>query len=214
MQVSVKYKFAFLCQPKCASTAIEEMLKPFSDFGSLSGRASFKHTNLKQYSQYIKPYIEQTGAKNCETVCLMREPISWLESFFKYRSRDVLKDPKHPNHHRSTANMTFNEFIEGYLEDERAPYASVGSQLDFIVDKNGKVGVDKIFAYENINDFLEYMNCRIGTDLTLPILNTSPNRVIEDIDPILRIKLEKELEDEIRFYQQILQHKEDKSSVT
>ncbi len=204
MQISIEYDYVFLCQPKCASTAIEKALTPYSDLGSLSGRASIKHTNTRQYNEYIRPYITQIGGKDCETICLMREPISRLVSFYKYRSREALSNPDHPNHHRSTANISFTEFIEGYLADETAPYSATKSQLSFIIDNTGAIGVDKIFAYENIQYFLDYMSQKIGSELKLPLLNQSPSRPIETLEPTLQIALEKALEKDIAFYNTVL----------
>lgn len=92
MLISAKYNFVFLCTPKCASSSIETMLRRYSDI-SLVGPPFFRHTNYRIYSKYLKPYLMETGKiKNIETICLIREPLSWLHSWYRFRARHEIRD--------------------------------------------------------------------------------------------------------------------------
>jgi hypothetical protein len=171
MKISLKNNFAFLCMPKCASVSIEDMLDPFAQI-STSGLAKLRHTNYREYQRYIRPYInERFEDVDLETICIFREPTDWLNSWYKYRSRSK---PGRSDQDKSTAHISFSEFIEAYLQDAPPPFADVRCQYDFVKDENGEVGVDKIFLYEDIPSFTNYMEEKVGTSLALKHKNVSP----------------------------------------
>jgi hypothetical protein len=176
MLISVKYDFVFLCTPKCASTSIEAMLRPYADI-ALQGPNHFRHTNLRDYIRYIRPYvIDKAGVATIETICLVREPMSWLDSWYRFRARHELRDPHHASHHHSTADVSFEDFVRAFVSEEPPAFAAgIGSQFDFVKDDMDAIGVDTIFRYENVEDVVAYMSRRIGKTLTLPRRNVSPN---------------------------------------
>lgn len=177
MLISVKYNYVFLCTPKCASHSIEAMLKPYSDIAFLN-MPVLRHTNYVEYAHYIKPYLDaKFGSNQIETICLIREPVSWLNSWYRFRLRNALRNPKHPSHKNSTYGVEFSEFIQAYMSPNPPSYANVSSQFGFVRDQNHQVGIDTIFRYENIEDFVEYMSQRIGKKLRITNLNTSPKKV-------------------------------------
>ena len=174
MLISVKHNYVFLCTPKCASVSIEAMLKPYCDI-ALLGLPAFRHTNYTEYSQYLEPYLkEKAGIDSIETICLVREPLSWLKSWYKFRSRHELRNPNASNHKNSTYGIQFSEFIEAYISPNPPAFADVGSQFDFVKDYMNEVGVDRIFFYENIEDFVEYMSHKVGKKLKIKNKNVSP----------------------------------------
>lgn len=176
MLISVKYNFVFLCTPKCASNSIEDMLLPYSDI-SLGGPPAFRHTNYRDYANYIKPYLKETiGNGDLETVCVVREPLSWLNSFYRYRSRFEIRNPNHPNFHNSTHGIEFAEFVKAYMLPEPPAYADLDSQYAFVKNDQNEVGVDKIFPYENMEDFIEYMSQKVGKKLKMDYKNVSPKK--------------------------------------
>lgn len=173
MLISVKHNFVFICNTKCASNSCEEMLKPYSDLQLIHPR--LRHSLYRQYEQCIKPLIkEQFDVENLETICVFREPVSWLYSWYRFRTRVELKNPSHPNHCRSTAGISFNEFLESYLSPNPKPYAEFGNQSKVIRDATGEVKVDKLFPYERLDLLTEYMSAKVGAPLTLKAINVSP----------------------------------------
>ena len=172
MRISTKYGFTFLCTPKCASTSIEKALTPYSQLMT-KGDPQLKHTNYKQYNEFIKPFLSNSK-KEIEVVCLMREPISWLHSWYRFQSREALKSPDHKLHHKYSGNMTFEEWINDYLSDKPSNNPIKHSQHTYFIDKNGKVGVDKIFKYENMVEIKEYFELKVGEKIEFPRLNISP----------------------------------------
>lgn len=164
------------------------MLKPYSEI-HLSGSPRVRHTNVRQFEEHIKPYLSTVaGINGIETVCLVREPVSWLNSWYRFRARHQLRDGHHPY---STAHVSFEEFVRGYLASPRPSFAEVGTQFDFVRDAGGELGVDRLFAYDDIKAVVAYFSNRIGKRLKIRALNVSPDRVyssnaVERIDALKR----------------------------
>ena len=172
MLVSVKSRFVFLCMQKCASTSIEAMLRPFCE---ISMGQPFKHTDYRTYKKQLEPYLtDRSQVDRFETVCLVREPLSWLHSWYRFRSRLAAKDPKHPAHQNNTFGMSFAEFVEAYMSPSPPPFAHVGCQFDLVKDETNNIGVDTLFQYEKIGEFCGYMSGKIGQHLEMQYRNVSP----------------------------------------
>ena len=177
MLIGKKHKYVFLCNTKCASNSIEEMLKPYSEI-ALVGLQTVRHTNFADYDQYIKPYLKVIAeADNLETICIVREPLSWLNSWYRFRSRSTLRNPEHPNHHKSTFGMEFSEFITAYMSPEPPAFVKdISSQFNFVKNSMGEIGVDTIFLYENLDSLVDYMSHRVDSNLKLKSINVSPRK--------------------------------------
>ncbi len=168
--------FVFLAMPKCASTAIEQKLVRRSKV-ALSG-AGLKHVSMSEFERFVQPMLEHAGhaRSSYEVVCLFREPVDWVQSWWRYRSRPSLAD--HPNRRQNFAGgVSFEEFAEAYIE-RSTPYARVdgGSQSAFVRGVNADVGVDRIFRYEELEKFVSYVEGKLRRDVTLEHSNASPDR--------------------------------------
>ncbi len=153
------------------------MLSPYCEI-VMSKYPAVKHTSYREYKQLILPYLEmKTGTTDFETICLIREPISWLNSWYRFRSREELRDPNHPNHENCTYGVSFSEFIAAYTATNSPPFAKLRTQYDFVSDEVGNK-VDTIFLHERINDFVKYMSDKIGKELVLEKRNVSPRNNI------------------------------------
>lgn len=174
MLISNRYQFVFFSTPKCASVSIEAMLKPYSSIHIL-GTPQLRHTNYREFHHHIEPFLRtKIDSEQLESVCLIREPLSWLYSWYRFRSRKELRDPRSPIHINCTAHVDFAQFIEAYISPSPPPFAQLESQFEFVQDENGRCGIDKIFLYENIGDFVEYMTDKVDAQLTLATKNVSP----------------------------------------
>ncbi len=185
MRISIRYDFAFLCMPKSASTSIEDALMPYCDLVTRGTDPLLKHTNYRAYSKFIEPYLKNMTGKAPETVCVMREPIDWLYSWYRYRKRDALRGKEN-----STQNMDFSEFVSKYISGE----IKLGKQSNFIINKNGKIGVDKIFKYEDLDKLKVYFEEKIGKIIEFPVMNVSPTEEL-----MLDDELKGELENYLKF---------------
>jgi hypothetical protein len=123
-----------------------------------------------------------------ETVALIREPVSWLYSWYRFRARNALRTQKHIH---CTSHVTFSEFVEAYLANPQPPFARVGTQSEFLSDDEGNLGVDHLFAYEKAQALVTFFSERLGRRLTLRSINESPARVyrsdvLENADALFR----------------------------
>lgn len=175
MLLSSKHGFAFLCMPKCASTSIEIALRNHCTV-RITGQPNLKHMDARTFHRYIgSMHKELLPSVDIEVVCVMREPLEWLHSWYRYRTREELKNPAHPNRSNYTGDLDFDEFLKAYMSKERPPFADVGSQRQFVELEDGSLGVDRIFRIDNMEGFKSYFEEKVGEEINIPIENVSPS---------------------------------------
>ena len=140
--------------------------------------------------------------KSIETVCLMREPISWLHSWYRYRSRDIISDSEHKRHNNYCGHIPFHQWVEAYLSDVRPDYTKVGSQKNFMTDENGEVCIDRVFTYEDLSEIQNYFEEKTGKNIEIPILNVS-SEIPYALDTKLEMRLKEHLKKEYEIYNAI-----------
>lgn len=172
MLVFWEQKLVFLATPKTGSTAIEAALESLAAL-VVQRPPILKHTTAQRYRRFLDKYLEVASGEKFTVVALMREPTDWLGSWYRYRQRDDILDPT-----KSTIGRTFEEFVEGYIAQPQEEFANVGSQARFLSGKNGD-GVDRIFRYEEINTFVEFLEDRLNCEIILPRLNVSPEASLD-----------------------------------
>lgn len=160
-------RLAFLATPKTGSTAIEAALESLAAV-AVQRPPVLKHTTVQRFHRFLGPYFEVASGEPFDVVALMREPRSWLGSWYRYRQRDDLNDPR-----RSTVGMSFDAFVNAWCEDPQPEFAAIGSQSRFLKPKNGK-GLTRLFRYEEIGVFVDFLEDRLGCEIILPRLNVSP----------------------------------------
>lgn len=191
MLVFWKEKLVLFAVPKTGTTALEGALAPRASM-VIRDPAIAKHTPVYRFRRFLRPYFEalEPGV-TFETVAVIREPESWLGSWWRYRSR-----PDLDGHRNSTRDVSFEDFVEGYLSDEVPPFAQVGSQAKFLTRgvQEGP-GVDRLYRYEALPRLYADLEDRLGVRLDPPRLNVSPEReavLSEDTRARMRRKLRKE----------------------
>ncbi|MES2846349.1 MAG: hypothetical protein V4804_02525 [Pseudomonadota bacterium] len=172
MLVFWEQRLAILATPKTGSTAIESALDSMAAV-SIQRPPLLKHTTVQRYHRFIGPYLEVASGHPFTVVALMREPRDWLGSWYRYRQRDDLTDPA-----RSTRGVSFDDFVQGWCADPQPDFAAVGSQARFLAPKNDK-GLDRLFRYEEIETFIDFLEDRLGCEIILPRLNVSPTAPME-----------------------------------
>lgn len=161
-------RLAFLATPKTGSTAIAAALEPLAAL-SVQRPPVLKHTTVHRWHRFLGPYLMAASGGDAFTlVALMREPESWLGSWFRFRQRDEVMEPA-----KSTRGMGFDQFVRDWCADPQPPHAAVGSQARFLQPRNGQ-GVDRLFAYERIGAFVAFLEDRLDCEVILPRLNVSP----------------------------------------
>lgn len=193
MIVLLRHRLAILAMPKTGSTAIEAALAPHADLVA-SRPPELKHMTLRRFERFLRPLLAAYGAGDAETVCLIREPLDWLGSWYRYRSRPGLADPA-----RRTDSVDFDGFVAAYLSPSPPAFAQVGRQSVFLRPGPRGRGIDHLFRYEAIAAFTDFLADRIGRPLDLPRLNVSPGPRPR-ISDAMRARAEAELAEDYRLW--------------
>ncbi|GIT92253.1 gamma-glutamyl kinase [Jannaschia pagri] len=163
MLIFWKHRFVLLAVPKTGTTALEDALAPLSD-AAIVNPPGLKHCGVAKYRRELAPFFEQKGRRPLELVAVMREPVDWLGSWFRYRSR-----PQLDGQQNSTKGLTFDEFVEAYLQDPQPDFAKVGSQARFL-----QGGVTHLFRHDRPADLTAFLSDRLGPLPDIPRMNVSP----------------------------------------
>ena len=186
MLVFWKEKLVFLAVPKTGTTAIEGALAPRAD-AVFRDPPILKHTPFYRYKRWVLPMLEKAGAEDFETVAVVRHPIDWLSSWYRYRLRNELI-----GHKNSTRGISFDEFIVEYCNESPAPFANVGSQAKFLAAQNKPTPCTHVFRYEAQPKLISFLEDRLSTQITLKQLNVSPTADISvDAEVMALLKREK-----------------------
>lgn len=168
MMILWKERLAFLAVPKTGTHAIEEVLAPRASI-RFDGPPNVRHVNARSFHRFLRPYLDFAGGAEIETFAVIREPVEWLGSWYRYRRRPALDG--HPN---STARIGFAAFVEEYLAPEPRPFARVGGQARFLTLADGTLGVDHLFRHDRPQDLVRFLSARLGQTVILPTRNVSP----------------------------------------
>ena len=173
-----KARLAILSQPKTGTTALEAALSPRASI-SVSKPPELKHMSYRGFMKFVAPLIEaQTGLdrSDYEVVAVMREPVDWLGSWDRYRTRDELKKPDNPRSVNFTGNMSFDDFVRDVCQPERQQpqHARVKTPSWVALGGNGWVGIDRLFPYESLASFFDYIVERTGKPIETRAANVSP----------------------------------------
>jgi hypothetical protein len=157
--------FVLLALPKTASTALERTLTPYATevVGSPPAQKhlparGFVHTRMEQLAADGHP------RESYELVTMFREPIEWLESWWRYRAREGSRS--------STADMDFEEFARRYVSGDDDGPIPAGRPAKF-VRARGVVAVDRIFSVERPDVWEPWFSERVGEPLEFERRNVS-----------------------------------------
>ncbi|WP_224824691.1 gamma-glutamyl kinase [Cognatishimia sp. MH4019] len=196
MLVFWKEKLAFLATPKTGSTAYQEALRERADI-VVSDPTTLKHTTIQRYNRFFRPMFRVAGADDIETLAVMREPIEWLGSWYRFRSRPFLDG--NPN---STAEISFDEFALAYCQGNRPSFAAVGSQARFLTGAKGADSVDHLFRYNDQDVLIAFLKERLQVDFALDRRNVSPKKELS-LEPKTERKLRRKLSSEYDLWESL-----------
>lgn len=176
-----QHGFVFLAMTKCASTAIEEQIQ---DDGLIVARnhPGLKHMNYGGFSRSILPLLRRAGfePERYDVVCVFREPISWMHSWWRYRGRKELEKAGRARNY--TGDISFDTFCNAYVDGTERYATSIGQQSRFVRSPKYAVAVDRIFRYEEMPRFVAYLSDRLGRRISLDQMNVSPTTELELAD--------------------------------
>ena len=171
MLIFTRQNLAYLAVPKTGTTAIETTLRRHADILFAKNR---KHMPARAFHRNVAPFLKTAYDLVPDRVAVMRDPIAQLSSWYRYRSGDRLHgSPK------STAGISFDQFILDVISDTPPPHADVGGQFKFLSGPQGKILVHHLFAYEHMAQFHDFLEARFDEPLEFKTQNVSPKIEVE-----------------------------------
>lgn len=183
MLVFHKERLVFLAVPKTGTTAYQSALGARADI-VVRDPPELKHAPVYRYNRFFRPMFEKVCDAQMDTVAVMREPISWLGSWYRYRRRPFMQD--RPN---NTFDVSFDDFVLAYLKGDRPGFANVGSQAKFLEPRPNGLQVTHLFRYEEPERLDAFLTDRLGA---------FPTPARENVSPALELTLSTEVERRLR----------------
>lgn len=193
MLIFWEQRLVFLATPKAGSTAVEVALESLASV-SMQRPAPMKHMSATDYHQVLAPWLAARAGAPFTTVALMREPIGWLRSWYRFRTRDDMEDPDHP-----MAGKSFDAFAQDYMAPKPPPQADIGSQSAHLCGPDGLPRVDRIFRYEEIDAFMDFLEDRLDCAITLSRVNVPPAADVA-LQPETEAALKRAMAADFRLY--------------
>ncbi|TRW98285.1 sulfotransferase family protein [Paracoccus sp. M683] len=185
-------RLVFLATPKAGSTAIEAALEPLAAV-AVQRPAALKHVDIKAFRDHVQPWLESVGGGSFTTVALMREPVDWLRSWYRFKLRDDHEDPEH-----LMEGVSFAQFASNYASENGPKQMSMVGQAQFLT--GGSSPADRIFRYEEMPRFVEFLEDQLDCAINLPRVNVPPI-VDVDLDANQEAALRIAMAADIRLYQ-------------
>jgi hypothetical protein len=158
-------KLVYLANPKTGTTAIEAAFSGYADPHLSDG--------FKKHVTFRTLVHRKSGLVGAyEFVASVRDPLSALHSWYRYRSRRQIKGRP-----ESTRGMTFAEFFAEWCKPEPKPFAKVNASVYFVADHAGEPYREiRTFRYEDGDRLFTYLSGRLGADVAPTVRNKSPRK--------------------------------------
>lgn len=187
-------RLVFLATPKAGSTAIAMALESLAST-SIQRPDAMKHTDIAHFHRHVGPWLQAQAGEPFTTVALMREPVEWLRSWYRFRQRDDHDDPDH-----AMEGVSFADFAAQYAAEGGPEELRIGHQANFL--QSGDKSVDRIFCYENMDRFVEFLEDRLDCAVELPLANVPPS-VDVDLTPAQETQLRQAMQQDLELYVRI-----------
>lgn len=128
-----------------------------------------KHAPVFRYNRFFRPALEKFAGEGFDVLAVMRDPIDWLGSWYRYRRRDGMEGAKN-----STHEVSFDAFVQAYMQGDRPAFANVGSQAKFLEPQKNGTAVTHLFRYEDQAGLDAFLSQRLGLEIDTKRLNASP----------------------------------------
>ncbi|MEP4195891.1 MAG: gamma-glutamyl kinase [Aliishimia sp.] len=183
MLVFYKENLVFLSVPKTGTTAYETALRDRADI-VISDPPLLKHAPVYRYNRFLRPMFVNVCDRDPDLIAVMREPISWLGSWYRYRRRPFMLGK--PN---ATHDISFDTFVDGYTKGNKPGYANVGNQSKFLETQANGCGVSHLFRYEDPAKLNSFLEDRLGQTI---------NTKRENVSPEMDLQLSEKTEEKLR----------------
>ena len=177
MIASIEHKFALLANPKTGTTALEAAFGRYAEI-EVRGAPKWKHINYVMMRRIFGGFLERRG---CQVYTVVRHPIDVLVSWYRYRAREELRDPKHPRAGNYTGNISFAQFVAEWAGKQPPPRARIGTSVEFCLLENGALAPVTYYRYDDLQALYARLADHVGARPPMPRKNVSP-KIAVDID--------------------------------
>lgn len=200
MIISKRGNFIYFANPKTATTAIEAALLPYATV-YIGDDPALKHIGVNQYKKLIEPFLEEIGiGKELDRIGVIRHPIDWLASWYKYRKRSADN-----NTAVSTQNIGFDEFARAFMDKENRPeYARIGSPSGILNEKGAKFGVNYLYAYEALDRMASDLSSRLDTEIEFHTRINESDEFETELEPETESLLKEHFKKDFERYENAL----------
>jgi hypothetical protein len=202
MMASLRFGFIVMSMPKCASTSLQQALTPVCD---VRFKDHMKHIDFAFIESWVLPMLRARRAPapfDPRIFCLMREPIDWLYSWYRY-SWDEDGAPKAGRGATAPAFPDFAAFLQAYFSPKPPRVGGVLRQSDFLRGRDGQPGRIELFRFESHHRMIEELERLGGQPLEVKVTNQSRARRDEDFAGIDMAVLRARLASEYAIYDAI-----------
>ncbi len=193
MLVFSKAKLVFLSVPKTGTTAWQAALEPLAAT-IVRDPPELKHAPMFRYNRFYRPVLEKFVGEPLDILAVMREPVDWLGSWYRYRRRDFARGSR-----TSTHGVSFDDFVTAWARGNPPPFANVGAQAKFLEPMKNGTEVTHLFRYDDQAGLTEFLQDRLGAKLETARLNASPEMPLE-LSPDVEDWLRRKCADEFALY--------------
>lgn len=167
MLISFQKKFIFVANTKTASSSIEAALAPYSDI-FLSQDPWEKHQSIYDFSQHNLRLLQSDGHRFEDFFIfgVMRDPIEWIHSWFRYRKGNKVESPL-------SYNLSFQDFWNKKDWNIQRQNGRKFLQSDLFLAPDGRVMTDMILPYHNLAHEFKQLCASFGIAPKLQKLNES-----------------------------------------
>ncbi|QFT63870.1 gamma-glutamyl kinase [Roseivivax sp. THAF30] len=194
MLVFWKARLVMLAVPKTGTSAYAKALAPHAGM-VVNDPPELKHAPVYRYNRFFRPMFEKMGAEEMDVMAVIREPISWLGSWYRYRQRPFLDGKR-----VSTKDLSFDAFVDAYCRGDRPPFANIGDQSKFVEPRPNGTEVTHFFRYEDQGRIVSFLEERLGVEIDLPRENVSPRRDLT-LSPEIEAKLRRKCAAEFALWE-------------
>lgn len=191
MLISQTHSFIFFHVAKVAGISIRNTLAPYCEEPkhfkiprppkTINGkpnqlyeiwRSALTHATVQQ-SQAALPDEFDKAYK----FAFVRNPWDWQVSMYHF----LLKETENPRYEQIKALGSFKNYLEWVITEKRPfPKGATKLQKSMLVDKDGKLAVDEIGRFENLNNDFDKITKKLGIKASLPRLNFSEHKSYQD----------------------------------
>lgn len=190
--ISSSRAFLFIAVPKTATSSIEDALAPYRD--DQRELELGKHALAMEFTDLLSP--EELDA--LFKFGFVRNPYTWMYSWYRYRQRQHLADPEHRHHDRYVGSKSFDEFMLSYNEGQ-----VFMKQSDFLYSHDDKRLVDFVGRYEHIQADFDHISEQLAlAPKTLKPVNVSAGTSFspEQISPQSRAIINRDFERDFALF--------------